>query len=249
MPCRRLVCLVLVFVSLSFSLSLSLRSFVSSFAGLQVLHRILNNENTVMSRMRLEFCVVPDADADNPQVDKKWSPLLNEVVLKRAARLTGVAAVDCWVDGTHLARIQGDGLMVATPTGSTAYSLATGGSIVHPELDVMLFSPINPMTLSSRPLVLPGSSVIKFKNKEDACYVEGKFGRAVQLGEVVMVRKCKYPIMCFARDNPASDWMHDLGARLSYERQVRPLYPPPLSRISHLMASRFLLGATLIARQ
>ncbi len=134
-------------------------------------------------------------------------------LVSSAQRLTGVAAVEIYVDNAHLATVQGDGMLVATPTGSTAYSLATGGSIVSPELDVMLFSPINAMTLTSRPLILPGKSLIKLKNLQDAVYLEGKFGRPVALGEVILIRQSAYPVLCFARDNPASDWIHDLGAR------------------------------------
>jgi NAD kinase len=54
-------------------------------------------------------------------------------------------------------------LLIATPTGSTAYSLGGGGSIVHPDIDAMLLTPLNSMTLSSRPVILPGSAVIKLK--------------------------------------------------------------------------------------
>jgi NAD+ kinase len=54
-------------------------------------------------------------------------------------------------------------LLVATPTGSTAYSLGGGGAIVHPEIDAIMLTPLNSMSLSSRPLVLPGRAVIKLK--------------------------------------------------------------------------------------
>jgi hypothetical protein len=56
---------------------------------------------------------------------------------------------------------------------------------------------------------------------QEAIFLEGRHGRAVQLGECVIVRRARHPLLCFARINPSCDWVHDLGARLAYERQVR----------------------------
>eukprot|EP00455_Lapot_gusevi_P047666 TRINITY_DN6477_c0_g1_i3.p1 TRINITY_DN6477_c0_g1~~TRINITY_DN6477_c0_g1_i3.p1 ORF type:complete len:115 (-),score=15.19 TRINITY_DN6477_c0_g1_i3:56-400(-) len=103
--------------------------------------------------------------------------------------------------------------------------MACGGSIVHPEMDSILLTPINPMTLSSRPLLLPGDSVIRLTCLQDAVYLEGKFGRTIQLGENVTVRRSKYPLPCFSRLNPSHDWVTDLNSRLGYQRQLRS--PPP----------------------
>ena len=59
--------------------------------------------------------------------------------------------------------IQSDGLIVATPTGSTAYSLSSGGPIVHPSVSALLLTPVSPMSLSFRPLILPGTSTIRLQ--------------------------------------------------------------------------------------
>ncbi len=56
---------------------------------------------------------------------------------------------------------------------------------------------------------------------QEAIFLEGRHGRAVKLGECVIVRRARHPLLCFARINPSCDWVHDLGARLAYERQVR----------------------------
>jgi hypothetical protein len=63
------------------------------------------------------------------------------------------------------------------------------------------------------------------QSRDDAVYLEGRFGRAVQLGEVVLVRKSAHPLRCFSRVNPSCDWIYDLGARLAYERQVSASQP------------------------
>ena len=68
-----------------------------------------------------------------------------------------------YVDQNYVTAIQGDGLIIATPTGSTAYNLAAGGSMIHPCVPAILFTPICPHTLSSRPLVFPEHVSIRVK--------------------------------------------------------------------------------------
>lgn len=77
--------------------------------------------------------------------------------------------------------LQGDGLIVATPTGSTAYSLAAGGSMVHPAVPAMLFTPICPHTISSRPLVFPEHVVLRVKVRLP-CWRHAEASSYVQAG-------------------------------------------------------------------
>lgn len=87
---------------------------------------------------------------------------MNEVALHRG-RSAHLATIDTFVDGQHLTESVGDGLIVGTPTGSTAYSLSAGGPIVHPGLSAIVLTPICPRSLSFRPLVFPGSSSITLR--------------------------------------------------------------------------------------
>lgn len=90
---------------------------------------------------------------------------MNEVVIHRG-KDPHLAIVDVFVGGRHLTEAVADGMIIATPTGSTAYSLSTGGSIVHPLVSSLLLTPICPRSLSFRPLVLPATTPITLKLSE-----------------------------------------------------------------------------------
>ena len=98
------------------------------------------------------------ATFENNETRRFWS--LNEIVIERGGPV-GMIAIDVAVDGESLNRYWADGLIVATPTGSTAYSLAVGGPIVAPGSDVIILSPIAPHSLTVRPFVLPAKSIIE----------------------------------------------------------------------------------------
>src|SRR5690606_33483274 len=87
------------------------------------------------------------------------APALNDVVLNRAGR-GGMIEVRVEVDGAFMYSQRADGLIIATPTGSTAYALSVNGPILQPGLDAMVLVPVAPQTLSNRPIVIPGSGVL-----------------------------------------------------------------------------------------
>ncbi len=114
---------------------------------------ILDNSVTIQERMMVQTELI--------RADRTVATLhsLNETVVQRAAT-TRVLTFDVKVNGRILARYPADGVMVATPTGSTAYSLSAGGPVVDPELKAMLLTAIMPHTLSARPLMLRPGAVI-----------------------------------------------------------------------------------------
>jgi NAD kinase len=196
----------------------------------QYLTTLLEGKMRVFNRDRIVFqvqdaptnaSVVPPPFDEN---DITCYELLNEVVLKQSYGLhvgVGISEIECRVDGHLLARFQGDGLMIASPTGSTAYSMAAGGSIVHPNVSCLLLTPICPMTLSSRPVILPGDCTIQIKPMFNSVVLEGKYGGVIQPNQCVVVRLSKYPMPVFTRSTVTSDWVEDMGSRLNYARRVR----------------------------
>jgi NAD+ kinase len=140
------------------------------------LERIVAGDYTVEERMVLE------AQADRPShFDTEWA--MNEFVVDRSGA-AGLIKIEVDVDGTHLNTYWADGLIVATPTGSTAYSLSTGGPIIAPGVEAVILTPIAPHTLTVRPIVLPADSTITCRVLEDdQPYVFAADGRSVLFEE------------------------------------------------------------------
>ena len=117
---------------------------------------ILKNDFTINSRMRLDVQVVRDGKA------RVSDTVLNDIVLNRAA-LARLANVETYINDHYLTTFKADGLIVATPTGSTAYSLGAGGPVIHPDVPGIIITPICPFTLTNRPLIVPDSIKIELK--------------------------------------------------------------------------------------
>ena len=119
---------------------------------------------------------------------------LNDVVLHKAA-MARIIAMDVSVDGKLVSHIRADGLIIGSPTGSTAYSLSVGGPIVLPSVDAMLVTPIAPHMLTNRPLVIPGDCTVEVQvgnvHQEEAVHitVDGQVGEEILQGDRLCVRR------------------------------------------------------------
>ena len=115
--------------------------------------------------------------------------VLNDVVVNKSA-LARMIQMDVQVDNRHIARYRADGLIVSTPTGSTAYNLSAGGPILNPSLPVAVLAPICPHTLSMRPLVIPDSSelVITLETPEEEVFLTLDGQEGTTLGHLDQVR-------------------------------------------------------------
>ncbi len=132
--------------------------------------------------------------------------VLNDVVINRAA-MSRIIELSVAVDGHPVMQVRADGLIVATPTGSTAYNLAAGGPIAHPAVDAILLTPIAPHMLTNRPLVIPGASriaVAPMKNgATDEVFVtfDGQSGHPLEANDVVKIRRLERPLRLIRASN------------------------------------------------
>ena len=119
---------------------------------------------------------------------------LNDIVISRGV-ISRLIQLDVDVDGEPLTRYRGDGLILSSPTGSTAYSLAAGGALVTPTADVFALTPICPHTLSNRSIILPLTSTIRIRaispKPSTILSVDGDVIAELSAGDVVTVRRSR----------------------------------------------------------
>jgi len=124
--------------------------------------------------------------------------VLNDIVITKAA-LSRIIEMSVMVGNDSVTHVRADGLIIATPTGSTAYNLAAGGPIVHPDVDALLLTPIAPHTLTNRPIVIPADSEVHVRpimesNEEVYVTFDGQSGFPLQPNDTVTVRRSPRPL-------------------------------------------------------
>jgi NAD+ kinase len=120
--------------------------------------------------------------------------VLNDVVVNKSA-LARIIDIEAYLNNQFLNRFRADGLIVSTPTGSTAYNLSAGGPIIFPSMNAIVITPICPFTLSNRPIVVPDDAVIEVrlmtKNEDVALTLDGQVGFPLKAGDRALIRKSK----------------------------------------------------------
>jgi NAD+ kinase len=120
--------------------------------------------------------------------------VLNDVVISKSA-LARIVEIETLVDGKFVNRFRADGLIISTPTGSTAYNLSAGGPVIYPSMNAVVITPICPHTLSNRPLVVPDDAefelVLKTPREEVALTLDGQVGMPLECEDRVRVRKSR----------------------------------------------------------
>ena len=121
---------------------------------------------------------------------------LNDAVFSKS-ELARMINIDVHVGEHYVCRYRADGLIVSTPTGSTAYSLSAGGPIIFPSVDALCLTPICPHMLTNRPVLVPGESVIRVDVLDDAPYltVDGQVGQPLEKGDQVFCRNSKTKVL------------------------------------------------------
>lgn len=155
------------------------------------LERALRGEHRIGHRRMLRCEVERDH-----QIVAEYEAL-NDVVVTKSS-LARMIDVDAYVDAHFVARYKADGLIVATPTGSTAYSLSAGGPIIFPTVEALCITPICPHMLTNRPVLVPDTSVIQLvcRAEDDLGFltVDGQVGEPLKLADRVICRSSQHQV-------------------------------------------------------
>jgi NAD+ kinase len=151
-----------------------------------ILEEILAGKHRISERVLLQAEVVRDGKSISQH------RALNDAVLNKGA-LARMVDLDLHVDGGYVCSYKADGLIVSTPTGSTAYSLAAGGPIIYPVVDAFVITPICPHKLTDRPLVIPNTARVEVhsRTKDEPVFLtmDGQVGVQLEAGDRVVVTK------------------------------------------------------------
>ncbi len=177
----------------------------------QALDRLLKGDYLIQTRKRLDVKVIRNGkqiiDVD----------VLNDAVINKAAlsRLTSCAV---FLNSNYLTNYRADGLIVATPTGSTAYSLAAGGPVVEPHVPSIILTPICPFTLTNRPLIIPDDIRIEIRlegsPEEMILTLDGQEGFEMDPRDVIYIRKSRNDIKMISFANQS--YFNVLKTRLKW---------------------------------
>lgn len=190
----------------------------------------------------VDFGSANSSDEDEPELSHDYptpSPLsasvmkspqlkyrvLNEIVIDRGPA-PYLSNLEVLADDSPITRVQADGIIIATPTGSTAYSMSSGGSMVHPSVPALLFTPICPHSLSFRPVLFPHDAVLQIKVPDDAratawVSFDGRHRMELMRGDRVVVWASDYPVPTFSAENPMTDWFKSVSHCLRWNERIQ----------------------------
>ena len=191
--------------------SLGFLTEVTRAETIPVLEQLLAGNLEVSERLRLDVTIRRGG------MEVARYRVLNDLVINKGA-LARIIDMEAWVDDAYLTTFKADGLIVATPTGSTAYNLSAGGPIISPTLHCLVISPICPHMLTNRPIIVSDEALIrievKFQDEEVALTADGQVGMPLHGGDVVEIRRSPHPTMLVI--SPTKDYFQILRTKLKW---------------------------------
>jgi NAD+ kinase len=180
------------------------------------LESVLSGEATIDSRMMLRAELLRKEESLASEI------VLNDVVITKGA-IARIIEVGVEIDQQFVAMVRADGLIVSTPTGSTAYSLAAGGPILHPNLDAVILTPICPHTLTYRPVVVSDKAKVELtlRGNSGEVYVtfDGQTSQPMEPGDVVRVRQSRNQVRLVSP--PGKNYFQVLRHKLRWAERPR----------------------------
>jgi NAD+ kinase len=174
-------------------------------------------------RMRLLCSVYRDGKPVTDAVHE----VVNEVVLSRG-NTPYLSKIDVYERDVLITKVQADGVMLATPTGSTAYSVSAGGSMVHPNVPAILMTPICPHSLSFRPVILPDYAKLELRIAGNArssalATFDGKFPFELQPGDALRVELSPHPVPTIDNNDQTIDWFNSIDRCFGWNDRTEQL--------------------------
>ncbi|CAI5758216.1 unnamed protein product [Candida verbasci] len=206
--------------TLGFLLPFDFKNFKQCFS------MVYENRSKALHRNRLECHVYREKKTEN----REMIHAMNEITIHRGS-LPNLTALDIYIDNEFFTTTNSDGIIFSTPTGSTAYSLSSGGSITHPNVPCILLTPICPRSLSFRPLILPSASDIMIKlsdnnrNKNIELIIDGISQNDLQPGDELHITSESIGnddlngIWCVATDR--NQWAKDINSLLGFNNSFK----------------------------
>ncbi|XP_058250520.1 NAD kinase b isoform X1 [Hemibagrus wyckioides] len=192
--------------------------------------KVLAGNAAVVLRSRLKVKVLKGSlqrDQENGSVTHTHTnpvtlqlQVLNEVVVDRGPS-SYLSNVDLYLDGRLITSVQGDGVIVSTPTGSTAYAAAAGASMIHPNVPAIMVTPICPHSLSFRPIVVPAGVELMIALSPDArntawVSFDGRKRQEIQHGDSIKITTSCYPVPSLCCHGLVYDWFESLAECLHW---------------------------------
>jgi len=151
-------------------------------------------ESILSANYRLDKRVMLHVDLQRANATISSNRVLNDVVINKSA-LARIIEIEAYLNQQFVNSFRADGLIVSTPTGSTAYNLSAGGPVVFPSMNAIVITPICPFTLSNRPLVVPDDAVIELRLKTDqedvALTLDGQVGVPLKVDDRIVISKSR----------------------------------------------------------
>ncbi|KAF3957759.1 hypothetical protein CMV_017265 [Castanea mollissima] len=196
----------------------------------ECLNQVLKGPISITLRHRLQCHVIRDA-AKNEYETEEPILVLNEVTIDRGIS-SYLTNLECYCDNSFVTCVQGDGLILSTTSGSTAYSLAAGGSMVHPQVPGILFTPICPHSLSFRPLILPEHVTLRVQvpyNSRGHAWAsfDGKDRKQLAAGDALVCSMAPWPVPTACQVDSTGDFLRSIHEGLHWNLRKTQSFDGP----------------------
>ncbi|KAF7492509.1 NAD kinase [Sarcoptes scabiei] len=206
-------------------------------------HNTNNNHNNIIDdSVHKRFDIsIQDNNRHKHKRQNNCHLVLNEMVVDRGPS-PYLSNVDLYIDSKHITTVQGDGLIVSTPTGSTAYAVAAGASMIHPSVPAIMITPICPHSLSFRPIVVPAGVELRIcvsPDSRNSAWVsfDGRNRQEIKVGDSVRVTTSIYPVPSICSEDQITDWFDSLAECLHWNVRQRQKHFDEYSDLIHSSSS------------